>query len=851
MNIRRSIEKELKTSYLAYSMSIIISRALPNLKDGCKPVQKRILYSMYQLGYTHNKPTRKAASVIGHVVQKFHPHGDGSIYDALVRMAQPFSLLMPLIEGQGNFGSIDGDSAAAMRYTEVRMNKLTDYLLKDIEYDTVDFTVNYDGTEKEPTVLPARFPNILINGSSGIAVGMATNIPSHNLNEVMSALIAMTYNLDMEHSEIMEHIKGPDFSAHGVITNSHLMSSIYETGRGPIQLRGKIDTVDHKGKEQIIISEIPYGVNKSKLIEKIASLVNDKIIEGVSDLRDESNMHGIRVVLDLKKHTNAEVIINQLWQYTSLQINFSLNMLVIDEGMPKLMNIKQLLRSFITFRESVIIRRTAYLVKYASEKTHLLIGLRIAVANIDEIIAIIKSSSDSSEARQKLKLKPWKCDDILPMIALLDDLAKNHVPHMITNSLEDKLIYLTDYQIKAILEMRLSKLTSLEKNKITNDLDQLIDDIKGYIDILVNKDQLFAVMREEFEEIKNLFGFERQTKLSQIGQIDCESLILNEEIIVFLTMKGYIKRVDIDMYKTQKRGGTGRTGGQLHDDDFVRMLFFTDTHTNLLFFSDIGRVYKLKGYKLPIGNLSTKGKNIVNLLPIEQNESITNVIPVKDLNDDNVSILFATSHGNIRRNNLSVFSNIQSNGKIAIKFDENSDEKLIAVRIALNDSHVLLSTKYGKSIMFNINSIRSQISRSSTGVKGIKLKENDYVTSATILSAELKENEYIFSISSQGYAQRSPASDYRITNRGGSGIINMTMRNNKDIIVNVSLVDPETHDIIVVTNKGQIIRFPVSDVKITRRTGKGVRVIRLKSDELIKSATVVNNKEEEEEELIE
>lgn len=847
MTIKKSIEEELRISYLSYSMSVIISRALPNVKDGLKPVQKRILYSMHQLGYFYNKPTRKSASVIGYVQQKYHPHGDTAIYDALVRMVQPFSLLMPLVEGQGHFGSLDGHSAAAMRYTEVRLNQITNFLLKDINSETIDFTLNYDGTEKEPTVLPARFPNILINGSSGIAVGMATNIPSHNLGEVMSALIAMTQNFEMTHDDIMSYIKGPDFSSYGEIINSSMMSSIYSTGRGPIQMRGKIDVEKDNNKEKIIITQIPYGVNKAKLVEKIASLVNEKIIEGVSDLRDESNMHGIRVVIDLKKHSHADVIINQLWQYTSMQVSFGLNMLVIDDGMPKLMNIKQVLRSFITFRESVIFRRTTYLIRNAVEKAHILIGLSVAVANIDAMIAMIKSSKDTAEAREKLKTELWNCDDILPIIDRLDLLARDHVPFLPKNDSKNNLIYLTDEQARAILDMKLNKLTSLEKNKIKDELSLLFEDIKEYIGILTNKEKLFSVMREEFTEVKDLFAFKRKTQLTQVGQIDDESLILNEDIVVMITMSGYIKRVSLDLYKNQKRGGSGRSGVQLHDDDFVRMLFSSSTHTNLLFFSNIGKVYKLKGYKLPIGTLTTKGKNIVNILPLGENEIITNIIPVENLNDENVSILFVTSHGNIRRNSLSIFSNIQSNGKIAIKFNPDSDEELISVQTSSNDSLVLLSTKYGKSIMFHIDSVRSQVSRASTGVRGLKLKEEDYVTNATIFSFNNEEeSQYVFSISSQGYAQRSLASDYRITNRGGSGIINMTLRNTSDFVVNVFLVDPSLHDIILMTNKGQIIRFSVSDVNITRRTSKGVRVIRLKKDELIKSATVVDKKDDDE-----
>ncbi len=845
MNLRKSIEKELTTSYLAYSMSVIISRALPNVKDGLKPVQKRILYAMYQLGYFHNKPTRKSASVVGYVQQKFHPHGDSSIYDALVRMAQDFSLLMPLIDGQGNFGSIDGDSAAAMRYTEVRMQKLTDFLLKDIEYETVDYVPNYDGSELEPVIFPARFPNILINGSSGIAVGMATNIPSHNLNEVMNALIEMTQNPNMTLEEVMQYIQGPDFSSYGEIINKHIVRSIYETGRGIIQLRGKIDSVKEGNKERLIIREIPYAVNKAKLVERIASLVNDKIIEGVSDLRDESNLkEGIRVVIDLKKNANIDVIINQLWQYTPLQTSFGVNMLVIDEGMPKQMNLVTLLQTFITFRESVISRRTAYLLRNSSEKIHLLIGLTIAVSNIDEIIAMIKSSKDTSEAKDKLKSHGWRCDDILPMIKLLDEVATNHLPFSLVNPIEGDIIYLTEAQAKGILEMRLSKLTSLEKNKIKDELDELFADIREYIEILTQKEKLYGIMRDEFKEVRDAFSVPRRTIFSQVKEIDDESLIPNEEIVIVLTMNGYIKRVPIEMYKNQKRGGTGKSGAQLHEDDFIRMLFSSNTHTNLLFFSSVGKVYKLKAYKLPLGNLSTKGKNIVNILPLANNEKITNVIPVNDLNQDDVSILFATSHGNIRRNSLSVFSTINSNGKIAIKFEEGTDEELISVQLAANNSLILLSTRQGKSILFEIDSVRSQISRSSVGVRGMKLKEDDRVQSMSILSTE--EN-YILSITAKGYGQRCLSSDYRITNRGGTGIINMTLRSKDDSVIDSCIVNPEEDDLIVVTDNGQIIRFAVTDVKVTHRTSKGVICIRLKAGEQIKSVTVVKKTKIEEE----
>ncbi len=806
------IEDEMKRSYMDYAMSVIVSRAIPDVRDGLKPVHRRILYSMYESGFYANKPYKKSARIVGDVIGKYHPHGDSAVYDSLVRMAQDFSLRAPLIDGQGNFGSMDGDSAAAMRYTESRLAKISHTLLEDIDKETVDFHPNYDGSESEPNVIPAMFPNLLVNGTGGIAVGMATNIPPHNLGEIIDACALYIDNNDIDINELISVVNGPDFPTGGIILGSSGVHSAYLTGRGSVVFRGKCDIEDNNNRQSIIISEMPYMVNKAKLVEKIAELVREKRIEGISDLRDESNKDGVRVVIEIKKDAVAEVVLNQLYSFTQLQTSFGVIMLALDEGMPKVMNLKEVIGAFIKFREVVITRRTIFLLNKARDKAHILLGIRIAVSNIDEVIRIIRGSANPHDAKDQLMTKAWNCSDITSLIKLVDDKA------IIS---DDNKIHLTEVQAKSILEMRLQRLTAMEKDKLESDLTALTAEVKEYVDILSSREKLLFILKSELLKVKEEYATPRLTEIAQGNfEHDMEDLIQKEDMVVTVTLSGYIKRVPLVTYRAQKRGGKGRSGLSMRDEDILTQLFVGNTHTPMLFFSNIGQVYSLKLYKLPLGNPQSKGRPIVNLLPLKEGEVITNIMPMPENQEewDNMHIMFATSKGNIRRNDLSDFKKIQANGKIAIRMDE--DDTLVNVATCSEEDHILLASKKGKAVRFQANAVRVFRSRTSDGVRGMKLASGDKVISMTILhgiKASMEEREayltipvekrleigkdmeeftpeelgvslskeqiidlakgeeFILTIAENGFGKRSSAYHYRITNRGGSGIVNMVL----------------------------------------------------------------------------
>jgi DNA gyrase subunit A len=876
------IEDEMKRSYMDYAMSVIVSRAIPDVRDGLKPVHRRILYSMYESGFYANKPYKKSARIVGDVIGKYHPHGDTAVYDSLVRMAQDFSLRVPLIDGQGNFGSMDGDSAAAMRYTESRLAKISHTLLEDIDKETVDFQANYDGSESEPKVIPAMFPNLLVNGTGGIAVGMATNIPPHNLGEIIDACVLYIDNNNIDISELISVVKGPDFPTGGIILGSSGIQSAYLTGRGSVVFRGKCEIEDNNNRQAIIISEMPYMVNKAKLVEKIADLVHEKKIEGISDLRDESNKDGVRVVIEIKRDAVAEVVLNQLYSFTQLQTSFGVIMLALDEGMPKVMNLKEVISAFVKFREVVITRRTIFLLNKARDKAHILLGIRIAVSNIDEIIRIIKSASNPNDAKDQLMEKSWSCSDIANLIKLVDDKA-------IIGA--DGKIHLTEAQAKAILEMRLQRLTAMEKDKLEADLTELSKEITEYIDILSSREKLLSILKSELLKVREDYATPRLTEIIQSDfEYDMEDLIQKEDMVVTVTLSGYIKRVPLATYRAQKRGGKGRSGLSMRDEDILTQLFVGNTHTPMLFFSNIGQVYSLKLYKLPLGNPQSKGRPIVNLLPLKEGEVITNIMPMPENQEewDNMHIMFATSKGNIRRNDLSDFKKIQANGKIAIRLDE--DDSLVNVMACSEDDHILLASRQGKAVRFPVNAVRVFRSRTSDGVRGMKLADGDKVISMTILhgikasmeereayltipvekrleiakgdqeftAEELgvslskeqiielaKAEEFILTISENGFGKRTSAYHYRITNRGGSGIVNMVLSAKTGDVV-ASMPANMNDEIMLITNNGKLIRCKLDSVRITGRSTSGVILFKTDKDERVVSASLIAEASEEE-----
>ena len=869
-----SIEDEMRKSYLDYAMSVIVSRAIPDVRDGLKPVHRRILFGMLELGVEHNKPYKKSARIVGDVMGKYHPHGDSAIYDALVRMAQPFSMSLMLVDGQGNFGSMDGDNAAAMRYTESRLSKAAHALLNDIEYDTVNYQENYDGAEKEPTVLPARFPNILVNGGSGIAVGMATNIPPHNLGEVVDATCMLIDNPDATIEDLMVVCPAPDFPTGGIILGRSGATSAMLTGRGSVVMRGKTEIeTDKKGREAIIIHEVPYQVNKARMVERIAELVKEKKIEGISDLRDESDKSGVRVVIEIKKDAMAEVVLAQLYSFTPLQTSFGVNMLALNNGRPELLDLRRVLTAFISFREEVITRRTQFLLNKARDRAHTLIGLAIAVANIDEVIAVIRNSADPVIAREELMRRDWAAGDVVALLNLVEDSG---------NVLVGDRIRFTEAQARAILELRLARLTGLERGKIDEELGGLAVEIKSYLELLGSREKLYALMRQELIDVKNEFAVPRRTEIQDSEfEVDIETLIQREEMVVMVTAGGYIKRVPLATYRAQKRGGKGRSGIDLRDEDATTELFVTSTHSPVLFFSSTGQVYKLKVYRLPLSTPQARGKALVNIFPLKPGETIETFMPLPENEEDwdKLHIFFATAQGNVRRNDLSDFKSVQSNGKIAIRLDEG--DKLVGVKTCLEEDHVLLCSRAGKAMRFPVDAVRVFKSRTSDGVRGMKLAEKDEVVSISILhgiraTAEERDmyakvasarrrasgqeenegeaidltgitlseekiaemaaaEEMILTVTENGYGKRTSAFEYRVTGRGGSGVTAMGISKKNGNVVGSFPVEA-TDQIMLMTNKGTLIRTPVQDIRVCGRTSQGVITFRTEAKEQVISA---------------
>ena len=873
------ISEEMRRSYLDYAMSVIVSRALPDVRDGLKPVHRRIIYSAYENGYDYNRPFRKSARIVGDVLGKYHPHGDSSVYEAMVRMAQPFSMRVPLIDGQGNFGSMDGDSAAAMRYTEARLAKVAHALIDDIDKDTVDFMPNYDESLQEPSVLPANYPNLLVNGANGIAVGMATNIPPHNLGEVIDACCAYIDNPDISIEDMIKIVPGPDFPTGGLILGYSGAKSAYLTGRGSVVMRAKCTIEElHKDREAIIVHEIPYQVNKAAMITRIAELVKEKRLEGIGEIRDESDRQGVRVVIEVKRDFQADVVLNQLYKYTPLQTSFGMNMLAIHRGRPMMMNLKEIVSAFIEFREEVIRRRTIYNLNKARDRAHVLVGLAIAVENIDPVIELIRTSPNPQEAKEALLAKSWPAGDVEALVKLIDEPDRK---------VENGTYRLSEAQAKAILDLKLQRLTGLERDKIHEELVGLGNDIKECLSILSSREKLYGIMRDELVAVKDEYATPRRTKIEDIEyDTDIESLIQREEMVVTVTEAGYIKRVPLNAYKAQKRGGKGKSGMATKEEDFVTRLFVASTHTPVLFFSSKGLVYKMKVYKLPLGSPTSKGKPFINLLPLDAGETITTImkLPENEAECKDMSIMFATSQGNVRRNSLMDFVNVQSNGKIAMKLDDG--DKLINVRICTENDDVLLAARGGKCIRFPVTDVRVFVGRNSTGVRGIKLAGKDEVISMSILNhseatseereeylkissaikriqlereddcviapedagipmsaltsekyAEMREKEqFILSVTTTGYGKRSSSYEYRVTGRGGQGIANMEMSaRNKEIASSFPIED--NNQIMMVTDGGKLIRMPVTDIRIAGRKSHGVILFRTADDEKVVSVT--------------
>lgn len=884
------ISEEMRRSYLDYAMSVIVSRALPDVRDGLKPVHRRIIYSMFENGYDYNRPFRKSARIVGDVLGKYHPHGDSSVYGAMVRMAQPFSMRVPLIDGQGNFGSMDGDSAAAMRYTEARLAKVAHSLIDDIDKDTVDFMPNYDETLQEPTVLPASYPNLLVNGANGIAVGMATNIPPHNLSEVLDACCAYIDNPEISIDDLINIVPGPDFPTGGLILGYGGAKSAYYTGRGSVMMRAKATIEElYKDREAIIVHEIPYQVNKAALITRIAELVKEKKIEGISEIRDESDRQGVRVVIEIKRDFQADVVLNQLYKFTPLQTSFGMNMLAINNGRPMMMNLKDIIQAFVEFREEVIRRRTIFELNKARDRAHVLVGLAIAVENIDPVIELIRNAPNPQEAKDALLRKSWPAGEVEALVKLIDEPDRK---------VENGTYRLSEAQAKAILDLKLQRLTGLERDKIHEELITIGEEIKECLSILSSREKLYGIMRDEFVAIRDEYGTPRRTKIEDIEyDTDIESLIQREEMVVTVTEAGYIKRVPLNAYKAQKRGGKGKSGMATKDEDFVTRLFVASTHTPVLFFSSKGLVYKMKVYKLPLGSPTSKGKPFINLLPLDEGENITTImkLPENEADCQDMSIMFATAQGNVRRNSLMDFVNVQSNGKIAMKLDEG--DKLINVRICQEDNDIMLAARSGKCIRFPVTEVRVFVGRNSTGVRGIKLADGDEVISMSILKhsdatseerdeysrissaikrlsaergegaevtaeetgllnvltaekyQEMAENEqFILSVTSTGYGKRSSSYEYRVTGRGGQGIANMEMSaRNKEIVSSFPIEDD--NQIMMVTDGGKLIRMPVSDIRIAGRKTQGVILFRTAENEKVVSVTWLDADAGDDEEL--
>lgn len=881
------ITDEMRKSYLDYAMSVIVSRALPDVRDGLKPVHRRILFSMSENGYEYNKPFRKSARVVGDVIGKYHPHGDSAVYMALVRMAQEFSMGEMLAQGQGNFGSVDGDMPAAMRYTEVRMQKITGFMLDDLDKDTVDFRDNYDGSEREPTVLPARFPNMLVNGGGGIAVGMATNIPTHNLAETINAALAVLDNPSITTEELVEHLPGPDFPTGGIILGRAGIRQAYETGRGSIIVRGR-STIEEvrKEREAIVITEIPYQVNKAAMVERIAELVREKRIEGIADLRDESSREGMRVVIEVKRDALPDVVLNQLYRFTALQSSFGCNFVALNGGKPELMNLKQILDAFIAFREEVVTRRARFLLNKARDRAHILVGLAVAVANIDEVIALIRTAPDPATAREQLMTRRWPAADVEPLIRLIDD------PRHKIN--DDGTFNLSEEQARAILELRLARLTALGRDEIGEELNGLGTEIEDYLDILRSIVRVRAIIREELEAIREEFGKPRRTEISDhVADFDDEDLIAREDMVVTVSHAGYIKRVPLSTYRAQNRGGKGRSGMATREEDFVARLFVANTHTPVLFFTSRGIAYKLKVWRLPLSAANGKGKALINILPLEQGERITSIMPLPEDETSwgNLDIMFATTRGTVRRNSLADFVEVRQNGKIAMKLDEG--DEIVGVDTCTVNDDLLLTTALGQAIRFRVDDVRLFKGRDSMGVRGIALADGDKVISMAVINhsdadaeqraaylkmsravrgeAESEEassdeadvvagalspelyaqmsatEQFILAISENGYGKRTSSHEYRITGRGGKGIVAMAVnKRNGNLVASFPVEDED--QIMLISDGGQTIRLPVGGdkpIRIVSRGSQGVIVFDTAEDEKVVSVERISEPETE------
>ncbi|MGQ0662114.1 MAG: DNA gyrase subunit A [Pseudomonadota bacterium] len=875
-----TIEEEMKRSYLDYAMSVIVARALPDVRDGLKPVHRRILYAMNEAGYDWNRAYRKSARVVGDVMGKYHPHGDVAIYDAMVRMAQDFSMRLPLIDGQGNFGSLDGDPPAAMRYTEARLDRAAAALIADIDKETADFQPNYDDTAVEPTVLPAQFPNLLVNGATGIAVGMATNILPHNLAEVIDACCAYIDDPDIALDELMAIVPGPDLPTGGIVLGKLGLREAYRTGRGSIVVRGRAAVEEiRKDRSAIVVTEIPFQVNKARLVERIAETVRDKLIEGIADLRDESDRDGVRVVIELKRDANPDVVLNQLYRYTPLQTGFGINMLALDGGRPRLLGLREIIAAFVAFREDVITRRTRFLLRKARERAHVLVALAVAVANLDAVIALIRKAADPAVARARLIERPWPVSDIGPLIELINEPGRGGA---------DGSYRLSEDQAKAILDLRLHRLTGLERDKIAIDLKTLVAEIADFLAILGSRERLYAILRQELVAMKEAFADERRTRIEEgESEQDIEDLIQPEDMVVTVTHGGYIKRVPLSAYRAQRRGGRGRAGMARREEDFVSQVFVVNTHTPVLFFTSRGTVFELKVYRLPLGTPQARGKAMINLLPLAAGETISTLMPLPEdeIRRGALHVMFATSTGNVRRNALSDFVNIKANGKIAMKLDEG--ERLIAVLPCGEGDDVLLAARGGKCTRFSVVEVRVFRGRDSTGVRGIRLAPGDAVISMSILrhaefsveerdaylramgarrraagegetpasppeavepappaltlseehlAALAGQEDFILSVTANGFGKRSSAYEYRIAGRGGQGIANIeTSDRNGEVVASFPVRDGD--QIMLVTDSGQLIRIPVNDIRIAGRKTQGVILFKLAEGERVVSVT--------------
>ena len=841
-----SMYDEMSSSYLSYAMSVIVSRALPDVRDGLKPVHRRILYAMYKGNYDWSKQFRKSARIVGDVIGKYHPHGDQSVYDALVRMVQNFSMSLPLIDGQGNFGSVDGDSAAAMRYTETRLSKVSQFLLDDIEKNTVEFKSNYDETEKEPTVLPSQYPNLLVNGAGGIAVGMATSIPPHNLGEVINGTLALIENKDIKINDLMKHIPGPDFPTGGIIIGKKIIKEGYKTGRGSFKIRGEVKVENLKnGRDRLVISSIPYQVNKSILNEKIAELARDKKIEGIRDIRDESNREGIRVAIDLRSNVEPETIKRQLFKYTSIESSFGFNTLAIVDNKPKTCNLKEFLELFLNFREDVVIKRTKFDLKKAEDRAHILIGLSISVENLDKVIKIIRNSKTPDNAKESLLKIKWKIIESLKLI------------NLIQNKKSSKLYTLSEPQVTSILELRLQKLTALGINEIEIELKKLSELINTQKKIINSKKELLKVISQELKDIREKFSVPRRTQIiDAILNYDIEETIQKETVIITVTLQGYIKRGALSRVKQQKRGGKGKAGIITREEDSVVQTLSVNTHTPVLFFSTEGLVYKIKAWKIPEGSTTSRGKSLFNILPLKNHQSISSIMPFPDEESEwkGLHIVFATSQGKIKKNNLEDFTSISSSGKIAMKLDNN--DKIVGVKICKDDQDIILSTKNGKCIRFDTKKLRVFKGRSSKGIRGINLAQNDSIVSLSIIDhdankkkgklnkddkSEIKAKEkFILLITENGFGKRTSHYEFRVTNRGGKGIIGIK-NSSRNGNVSSSFPVNEGDEILISTNKGRVIRVAVKEIRVANRDTQGVRIIKLSGSEKVVSAIKIDD----------